>query len=90
MVLAYCKAKGKIPPVTCHEAQTGNRGIALLSPNLSGRWGWMVIATPLWFHPQEELWDSFTEAGWGTGSILAGFEEQKVPYLPLGFEPHTA
>ena len=38
--------KRKVTSVHAMKAYGGNRGIALLVPNLGARWGWMIIVTP--------------------------------------------
>jgi hypothetical protein len=69
------------------QAQKGSRGIALLTPNLGSRWGWLVNATPQILYPLETaLVPIGREVGWAPRLAWKGIEKRKS-HAPPGFEP---
>jgi len=48
----------------------GNTSIALLSPNLGARWGWVVNSMTWVLYPQKGVpVPNVQEAGWATGPV---------------------
>ena len=84
-LIIHVQDKGR--PLTCMKAQRGNKGLALLMPNLDTRWVWGVSATPRPLFPRRSSPLLIVEeTGWASGSAWADMEKRKPP-PPPGLEP---
>jgi hypothetical protein len=50
----YSKGEGGVLPATCHATHRQRRSVALMSPNINARRGWMANTIPLSLYLQEE------------------------------------